>query len=51
MNAKEIVKGDSIQTKYGDWYTVALVYDNMVYVYELNNCIHSSNIVKVIHNA
>lgn len=50
MDGKQINKGDKVQDKYGDWYTVEFVYDNMVYVYETNNVIHASNIIKVIHS-
>lgn len=49
MDGKQINKGDKVQDKYGDWYTVELVYDNAVYVYETNNVIHASNIIQVIH--
>ena len=47
MTAKQIIKGDKITTTYGNTYTVESVYDNMVYVYETNNVIHISNIIKV----
>lgn len=47
MNGKQINPGDRIQTKYGDWYAAELVNDQMVYVRNLQNVIHASNIIKV----
>lgn len=51
MNTNKISKGDEILTKYGIWYTVMKVVDNVVYVYGTNDTIHVSNVVKVAKSA
>jgi hypothetical protein len=50
MNGKQINRGDRVQTKYGEWLTMMMVYENMIYVYEHQNVIHADNIVKVVHS-
>ena len=46
MDGKKILVGDKVKTKCGRWYTVQMVYDNAVYVYETQNVIHARNIVE-----
>ena len=49
MDPKQIFPGDEVKDKFGEWHTVALVYDTQVYTCDCQGNIHSSNIIAVIH--
>lgn len=47
MSGTQINPGDKVQINTGEWYTVEMVYDNMVYVYGFQNVIHAANIIRI----
>lgn len=49
MDTKQINQNDRIKVVTGEWLTVMMVYDNMIYVYEHQNVIHASKILAVKH--
>lgn len=42
-------QGDKIQDVTGQWHTVRMVCDNMIYVYGSQNVIHISKVIRVRH--